>query len=98
MNKATLAIISVLSILLCIFFFMWRDVSKDNRDLKNDLNNAQIEITNLNTYNIEKDKEIKKIRNKYNQVISTYQGTDCENQKVSIEMIEALKAIRDAND
>ena len=98
MNKVTLAIISVLSILLCIFFFMWRDVSKDNRDLKNDLNNAQIEITNLNTYNIEKDKEIKKIRNKYNQVISTYQGTDCENQKVSIEMIEALKAIRDAND
>lgn len=98
MNKVTLTIISVLSILLCIFFFMWRDVSKDNRDLKNDLNNAQIEITNLNTYNIEKDKEIKKIRNKYNQVISTYQGTDCENQKVSIEMIEALKAIRDAND
>ena len=98
MNKVTLAIISVLSILLCIFFFMWRDVSKDNKDLKNDLSNAQIEITNLNTYNIEKDKEIKKIRNKYNQVISTYQGTDCENQKVSIEMIEALKAIRDAND
>lgn len=98
MNKVTLTIISVLSILLCIFFFMWRDVSKDNRDLKNDLNNAQIEITNLNTYNIEKDKEIKKIRNKYNQVISTYQGTDCENQKVSIEMIEALKTIRDAND
>lgn len=98
MNKVTLTIISVLSILLCIFFFMWRDVSKDNRDLKNDLNNAQIEITNLNTYNIEKDKEIKKIRNKYNQIISTYQGTDCENQKVSIEMIEALKAIRDAND
>lgn len=98
MNKVTITIISILSILLCIFFFMWRDVRKDNSNLRNDLNNAQVEISNLNTYNIEKDKELKKIKNKYNQVISTYQGTDCENQKVSVEMIEALKAIRDAND
>jgi len=98
MNKVTITIISVLSILLCVFFFMWRDVRKDNANLRNDLHNAQIEIANLNTYNIEKDKEIKKIKNKYNEVISTYQGTDCENQKVSLEMIEALKAIRDAND
>lgn len=98
MNKVTITIISVLSILLCIFFFMWRDVRKDNANLRNDLHNAQIEIANLNTYNIEKDKELKKIKNKYNQIIGSYEGTDCENQKVSLEMIEALKAIRDAND
>lgn len=98
MNKVTITIISILSILLCIFFFMWRDVRKDNANLRNDLHNAQVEIANLNTYNIEKDKELKKIKNKYNQVIGSYQGTDCENQKVSLEMIEALKAIRDAND
>ena len=42
--------------------------------------------------------EYTKIKNKYNQIIGSYQGTDCENQKVSVEMIEALKAIRDAND
>lgn len=98
MNKVTITIISILSILLCIFFFMWRDVRKDNANLRNDLHNAQVEIANLNTYNIEKDKELKKIKNKYNQVIGSYEGTDCENQKVSLEMIEALKAIRDAND
>lgn len=98
MNKVTITIISILSVLLCVFFFMWKDVRKDNANLRTDLNNAQIEISNLNTYNIEKDKELKKIKNKYNQVISTYQGTDCENQKVSIEMIEALKTIRDVND
>lgn len=98
MNKVTITIISVLSILLCIFFFMWRDVRKDNANLRNDLHNAQVEIANLNTYNIEKDKELKKIKNKYNQIIGSYEGTDCENQKVSLEMIEALKAIRDAND
>lgn len=98
MNKVTITIISILSILLCVFFFMWRDVRKDNANLRNDLHNAQVEIANLNTYNIEKDKELKKIKNKYNQVIGSYQGTDCENQKVSLEMIEALKAIRDAND
>ena len=77
---------------------MWRDVRKDNANLRNELRNSLIEIQNLTTYNIEKDKEIKKIKNKYNQVIGSYQGTDCENQKVSLEMIEALKAIRDAND
>lgn len=98
MNKVTITIISILSILLCIFFFMWRDVRKDNANLRNELRNSLIEIQNLTTYNIEKDKEIKKIKNKYNQVIGSYQGTDCENQKVSLEMIEALKAIRDAND
>ena len=98
MNKITISVISVLSIIVIVLFFLLKGSYTTNANLTKDLNTAKIEITQLKEYNTKKETEIKKIQDTYNKVISNYKGTECENMKVSIEMIEALKTIRDANE
>lgn len=98
MNKYVIGLIGILLVLLSIFFFLWRGERSANIELTNKLDIAQNQIIMLNDYNKNKEEEIKKIQQKYNIIVSSYEGNNCENQKVSIEMIEALKNIRDNND
>lgn len=98
MNKYLLGFIAVLSILLTIFFFMWKGEVKDNIQLSKDLKEAQEEIVQLNNYNELKDKEIKIIQEKHNTLVNSYKGTDCENQKVSDEIIEVLKQLKEKDE
>lgn len=98
MNKTTLTIISVLSLLVVSLFFLLKDANSDRKQLSNQLEQANTEIVQLKEYNSKKETEMNNIQKAYNEVISNYKGTECENMKVSIEMVEALKTIRDAND
>jgi cell division protein FtsB len=98
MNKTTLTIISILSVLVITLFFLLKDANKDNKQLTTQLDQATTEITKLKEYNVQKEVEMNNIQQAYNKVVSNYKGTECENMKVSVEMIEALKTIRDANE
>lgn len=98
MNKTVLIIISILSLLVVSMFFMLKDANSTKKTLSTQLEQANIEIVQLKEYNIQKETEMNNIQQAYNKIVSNYKGTECENMKVSIEMVEALKTIRDAND
>ena len=98
MNKTVLIIISILSLLVVSMFFMLKDANNTKKTLSAQLEQANIEIVQLKEYNVQKEMEMNNIQQAYNKIVSNYKGTECENMKVSIEMVEALKTIRDAND
>lgn len=98
MNKTVLVIISILSLLVVSMFFMLKDANSTKKTLSAQLEQANIEIVQLKEYNVQKETEMNNIQQAYNNIVSNYKGTECENMKVSIEMVEALKTIRDAND
>ena len=98
MNKTVLIIISILSLLVVSMFFMLKDANSTKKTLSAQLEQANIEIVQLKEYNVQKETEMNNIQQAYNNIVSNYKGTECENMKVSIEMVEALKTIRDAND
>lgn len=94
MNKYLFSLISILSIIVCILFFMYKNQLKETNQLKNDYNTVNIQLINLQEYNKQKDIEIQKQQIKYNKLISEYKGTDCENQPVSEELVNLLRGMR----
>lgn len=94
MNKFVISIISILTILIIIFFFLWRNESKENKNLKNDLQVSIEQAEKLKNYNKQKETEIKNIQIKYNNIVNEYKGNECENMKVSEELINALRELQ----
>lgn len=94
MNKYIWIILSILVIAVISLSFLLKNEIQQSNNLQNQLEIKTIEISNLRAFNQQKDEQIKAAQKKYNEIVENYKGTECENMKVSQEMIEALRSLR----
>ena len=94
MNKVYLTIISILSVVGVVFFFMWKSVYTKNQQLTIENNNLTTQIESIQATLSEREAIIREQDKKYRDLINSINYNECENLPVSETLLEAAKELQ----
>lgn len=94
MNRYLIGAVGILGLLLTIFFFMWRNTSLQNRELRTQISTITATLDSTKNALQEKMAALSQQNQKYQTLLSSIKYNECEDQPVSETLLKAAKELQ----